>query len=265
MPQPAIFNDKVIILRLVNLGCPLEDARTYSINNCMVPTIPGKNFSHISAWASGVPVPLCLDQALGIDPIAIYKKAGKKVLDPAKITSMEEVLDAFMENYSLVIHRLVKIANIADALYREWAPRPFLSSIIDDSIERAQDVRDWNYIPDYRDVTIFGLNTVADSLAAVKKVVFDDKKVSMTKLIEALKANWEGYQDIRQMCLKAPKFGNDDDYVDLISREVGRRISEETSSCKTNWAPASTVTERLPPPGGASAVSARLPGRKEIW
>jgi formate C-acetyltransferase len=235
MPQPAIFNDKVIVLRMVKLGCLLEDARNYSINNCMVPTIPGKNFSHISAWASGVPVPLCLNQALGIDPLAIYKKAGKKVLDPNKIKSMEEVMDAFMENYSLIIHRLVKIANIADALYREWVPRPFLSSIIDDCIDRAQDVRDWNYMPDYRDVTIFGLNTVADSLAAIKKVVFDDKKVTMEKLVEALKANWEGFEDIRQMCLKAPKFGNDDDYVDLISREVGRRINDETFACKTNW------------------------------
>ena len=235
MPQPAIFNDKVVILRLVNLGCPLEDARTYSINNCMVPTIPGKNFSHISAWASGVPVPLCLNQAMGIDPLAIYKKAGKTTIDPNKLGSMEELLEAFVENYKLIIHRLVKIGNIADALYREWVPRPFLSTIIDDCIERAQDVRDWNYTPDYRDVTIFGLNTVADSLAAVKKVVFDDKKVSMAKLVEALKANWEGFEDIRQMCLKAPKFGNDDDYVDLVSREVGRRISEETNKCKTNW------------------------------
>ena len=235
MPQPAIFNDKVVVLRLVNLGTPLEDARNYSINNCMVPTIPGKNFSHISAWASGVPAPLCLNQALGIDPLAIYKKAGNRVLDPEKITSMEELFDATMENYRLVIHRLVRIANIADALYKEWAPRPFLSSVIDDCIDRAQDVRDWNYMPDYRDVTLFGLNTVADSLTAVKKVVFEDKKVTMKQLVEALRNNWKGHEEIRQMCLRAPKFGNDDDYADLTSRDVARRIEEETSKCKTNW------------------------------
>ncbi len=235
MPQPAIFNDKVCVLRLVKMGTPLEDARNYSINNCMVPTIPGKNFSHISAWASGVPAPLCLNQALGIDPLAIYKKAGNKVLDPEKITSMQELFDAFIENYRLVIHRLVRIANIADALYKEWVPRPFLSSVIDDCIERAQDVRDWNYMPDYRDVTLFGLNTVADSLTAVKKVVFEDKKITMKQLVEALKNNWKGYEEIRQLCLRAPKFGNDDNYADLISNEVACRIEEETSKCKTNW------------------------------
>jgi len=235
MPQPAIFNDKVVVLRLVNMGTPIEDARNYSINNCMVPTIPGKNFSHISAWASGVPAPLCLNQALGIDPLAIYKKAGNRVLDPEKVKSVDEVFDAAMENYRLIIHRLVRLGNIADALYKEWAPRPFLSSVIDDCIERAEDVRDWNYKPDYRDVTLFGLNTVADSLTAVKKVVFDDKKATMAQLVQALKDNWKGHEELRQLCLRAPKFGNDDDYADLMSREVARRLEEETAQCKTNW------------------------------
>jgi formate C-acetyltransferase len=233
MPQPAIFNDKVNIVRLVNLGCSLEDARSYSINNCMVPTIPGKNLNHISAWASGVPLPLCLTTALGM-PHLLYKKAGETVIDPGKIGSFEELMDATVENYKWTIHRLVLIGNLADALYREYAPRPFLSAILDDCIERAQDAREWNYEPDYRDVTLFGLNTVADSLAAIKKVVFEDKKASMGEMIDALKKNWEGYETLRKACLDAPKFGNDDDYVDLISRELARRFSQETQKCRTN-------------------------------
>jgi formate C-acetyltransferase len=233
MPQPAIFNDKVNIVRLVNLGCSLEDARSYSINNCMVPTIPGKNLNHISAWASGVPLPLCLTTALGI-PHLLYKKAGETVIDPGQIGSFEELMDATVENYKWTIHRLVLVGNLSDALYREYAPRPFLSAILDDCIERAQDAREWNYKPDYRDVTLFGLNTVADSLAAIKKVVFDDKKASMGEMIDALKKNWEGYESLRKACLDAPKFGNDDDYVDLISRELARRFSEETQKCRTN-------------------------------
>jgi len=235
MPQPAIFNDKVNLPRLIELGCPVEDAREYSINNCMVPTIPGKNFNHISAWASGVPLPMCLNAALDIpDPIPFYKKAGPNKIDPRTISSIEELLDATVENYKWVIHRLVLIGNITDALYKEYAPRPFLSTLIDECIERAQDVRDWNYNPDYRDITLFGLNTVADSLAAIKKVVFEDKKVAMEELVEAVRSNWQGYEKIRKLCLEAPKFGNDDDYVDLISLEFARRISEETMKCKTN-------------------------------
>jgi formate C-acetyltransferase len=143
-------------------------------------------------------------------------------------------MDAMVENYTWTIRRLVLVGNLSDALYREYAPRPFLSAILDDSIERAQDVREWNYEPDYRDVTLFGLNTVADSLAAIKKVVFEDGKASMPELIDALQKNWEGYEDLRKACLEAPKFGNDDDYVDLISRELGRRIGDETRRCRTN-------------------------------
>lgn len=235
MPQPAIFNDKVNLPRLVELGCPIEDAREYSINNCMVPTIPGKNFNHISAWAAGVPLPMCLNAALDIpDPIPFYKKAGPNRIDPARISSIDELLDATVENYKWVIHRLVLIGNISDALYKEYAPRPFLSTLIDDCIERAEDVRDWNYDPDYRDVTLFGLNTVADSLAAIKKLVFDEKKVSMQEMLEAIRKNWQGHEKLRKLCLAAPKFGNDDDYVDLLSLEFASRISEETMKCKTN-------------------------------
>ncbi len=235
MPQPAIFNDKVNLPRLVELGCSIEDAREYSINNCMVPTIPGKNFNHISAWAAGVPLPMCLNAALDIpDPIPFYKKAGPNKIDPATISSIDELLDATVENYKWVIHRLVLIGNISDALYKEYAPRPFLSTLIDDCIERAEDVRNWNYQPDYRDVTLFGLNTVADSLAAIKKVVFDDKKASMEELLEAIRNNWQGHEKLQKMCLNAPKFGNDDDYVDFLSLEFASRVSEETMKCKTN-------------------------------
>ncbi len=221
MPQPAFFNDNVNITRLVSLGVPLEDAQNYSINNCMVPTIPGKNFNHRSAWATAIPLPQELTKTL--------KNVGETA------TSVEELIDDFTENYKFRIKKLVFLSNIADSFYKEYVPRPFLSALLDDSIERAQDVREWNYIPDYRDVVILGLNNVADSFAAIKKLVFEEKKVTMSELIDALKKNWRGkYQDLRKLFIDAPKFGNDDDYVDLISRNLGKMIMTETMKCKTN-------------------------------
>lgn len=220
MPQPAFFNDKVNIPRLVSLGIPLSDARNYSINNCMVPTIPGKNLNHRSAWANAVPLPKLLYEVL--------------ISKGEEVKSVEELIDVFIENYGIRIRKLVFLSNIADSLYRQYVPRPFLSAMLDESIERAQDIREWNYNPDYRDVVILGLNNVADSIAAIKKLVFDEKKISMKELLTALKNNWEGYEEIRRMCLEAPKFGNDDDYVDLISREVAKRVTQETMKCKTN-------------------------------
>ncbi|MFX0002472.1 MAG: pyruvate formate lyase family protein [Candidatus Hermodarchaeota archaeon] len=221
MPQPAFFNDNVIITRLVSFGVPLEDAQNYSINNCMVPTIPGKNFNHRSAWATAIPVPQELTKTL--------KNIGETA------TSVEELIEDFTENYKFRIKKLVFLSNIADCFYKEYVPRPFLSALHDDAIERAQDVREWNYALDYRDVVILGLNNVADSFAAIKKLVFEEKKVTMSELIDALRKNWRGkYKDLRKLFIDAPKFGNDDDYVDSISRRLGKMIMEETMKCKTN-------------------------------
>jgi len=222
MPQPAFFNDKVIITRLLTLGVPLHDARNYSINNCMVPTIPGKNFNHRSAWATAIPLPQELTKTL--------KSIGENA------NSVEELIDDFMENYKFRIKKLVFLSNIADTFYQEYVPRPFLSAILDDSIERAQDIREWNYVLDYRDVVILGLNNVADSFAAIKKLVFEEKKLTMKEVVDAVKKNFRGKnEDIRRMCIEAPKFGNDDDYVDSISSEIGKRITIETMKCKTNY------------------------------
>ena len=107
------------------------------------------------------------------------KSAGDRTVELATLSSVDELLDATVENCKRLAHSLVLIANIADALYQEYAPRPFLSAMIDDCIERAQDVRDWNYTPDYREIVVIGLNNAADSLAAIKKLVFDEKKISM--------------------------------------------------------------------------------------
>lgn len=235
MPQPGIFNDNVNIPRLVKAGIPIEVARTYSILSCMIPTIPGKNLAHRGSWANWLPIPLCLTAALGLDVLPGYwkKPLGKSLPEPEKISSMEELMDATMENCTEIMHTLVAISNIADALFEEYVPRPFLSAILDDSIERATDIRAWNWGPGYREIIVCGLNNAADSLAAIKKLVFDEQKVSMAELLKALKNNWEGYEDLRQICLAAPKFGNDDDYVDLISRELGIRIAKAAKNCKT--------------------------------
>jgi pyruvate formate-lyase/glycerol dehydratase family glycyl radical enzyme len=221
MPQPAFFNDNVNITRLVSLGVPLEDAQNYSINNCMVPTIPGKNFNHRSAWATAIPLPQELIKTL--------KNIGEKA------SSVEELIEDFTENYKFRIKKLVFLSNIADHFYKEYVPRPFLSALLDDSIERAQDVREWNYILDYRDVVILGLNNVADSFAAIKKLIFEEKKLTMSELLDALRKNWRGkYEDLRNLFIDAPKFGNDDDYVDLISRRLANMVTTETMKCKTN-------------------------------
>ena len=79
-----------------------------------------------------------------------------------------------------------------------------------------------------------GLINVADSLAALKKLVFEEKKVSMPEVLDALKNNWEGREGLRQTFLKAPKFGNDDDYVDEIARKIQSMTAAEMKNVKNS-------------------------------
>lgn len=130
-------------------------------------------------------------------------------------------------NDNVNIPRLTDISNIADVLMKKYIPRPFLSAVLDGNIEKACDMRDWEYLG-MRHHLVFGCNNVAGGLAAIKKLVFDDKAISLEEFCNAVANNFEGnYENIRLMIeQKVPKFGNDDDYVDLISKGIMLKVKE---------------------------------------
>jgi formate C-acetyltransferase len=234
--QPAIFNDRTVIPRFIDMGVPLEEARTYSINNCMYPIIPGKNMTTRTGSAGCIFLPKCLELTLnrGRD-----MKTGKLIScetpEPSTFTSIEEITDAVMEHYRFYCDKAFHLSNFGDALYEEYLPRPFLSALLDGCIERAEDTRKWNYLP-YKSMGVIGTINVVDALAAIKKLIFEEKRLSMAELIDILKKNWEGNEEVRMMFQNnAPKFGNDDDYVDLIARDLYYRIADETKKFKTYY------------------------------
>ena len=105
-------------------------------------------------------------------------------------------------------------------------PRPFYSALLEGCIEKGKDTRQWAYPSMIHDFcVIIGPTNVVDSIGAIKKLVFDEKKITMPELIKAMDNNWEDCEDLRQMVLQAPKYGNDDDYVDEIAREVHHKTS----------------------------------------
>ncbi|MFA4910849.1 MAG: pyruvate formate lyase family protein, partial [Desulfobacteria bacterium] len=123
--------------------------------------------------------------------------------------------------------KIEKIENTCRSLYEKYLPRPFYSALLDGCIEKGKDSRQWAYPSMIHDFNVMiGPTNVADSIAAIKKVVFEDKKISMDELIKAMDNNWEGFEDIRQMMIQAPKYGNDDDFADQIAVEVHHRTSE---------------------------------------
>jgi len=240
--QPAIFNDKAVIPRYTERGISLEEARSYSINNCMLPVIPGKNITTRTQAGGLLFLHKCLELALnrGRD-----MKTGQLISfetpDPAAFTSIEEIRDAVLKHYSFYCDKAFRISDMADALYEEYLPRPFLSAFLDGCIERAEDSGKWSYMP-WKTLGVLGGINVVDSLAAVRKFVFEEKRLTMAELILILKNNWEGKEGIRMMFLNdAPKFGNDDDSVDLIARDLYYRIAEETKRFSTYYGTAGFV------------------------
>ena len=223
---PSFFNDRALIPTLQKWGVPLEDARDYAVTGCVYLEIPGKNIARRAMGA--LVLPKCLWWALhrGINP-PTKEQWGAPTPDPAAFQSMEEVMDAYLEQVRFFFGRLNKIENTCRSLYEKYLPRPFYSAVLEGCIERGQDSRKWAYPSRVHDFcVIIGPTNVADSLAAIKKVVFEDQKITMAQLIEALDHNWEGYEEIRQMMLRAAKYGNDDDYADEIAARVHHRTSE---------------------------------------
>jgi formate C-acetyltransferase len=156
---------------------------------------------------------------------------GARTSDPATFTSWEGVFEAYLEQVKFFTTKLAQLENTCRDLYAKYCPRPFYSAIVEGCIEKGKECKQWIYPSMVHDMTIvIGTTNVADSLAAIKKVVFEDRLASLPELIGIMDKNWEGRDDIRQACLNAPKFGNDDDYVDLIAREAhhGTEAAMET-------------------------------------
>jgi formate C-acetyltransferase len=174
---------------------------------------------------------LALNQ--GVDWLS-GQKAGVPTPDPLTYKSIDDIIEATMQQFNFYMEKEVYINNIADALYQEYLPRPLISALSDECIGRGKDIRDYYYF--HRNYVMpTGVNNVADSLAAIKKLVFEEKKITMSQLLDAMKKNFEGQEELRQMLLSAPKFGNDDDYVDSIAEKVHFRILEDTRKYTTYY------------------------------
>ena len=228
----SFFNDDYFYIpHLTSLGLPVEDARNYALEGCMRWVIPGKAMGQ-RALAGNFVLPKCLEYALsrGMDKFS-GKQWGVATPDPRTFGSIEDVIQAYLEQVRFFAEKLVIINNLVDVLDEQYLPQPLLSALMDGCIEHGQDCRVYKYFAKTI-IQPVGQTTVANSLAAMKKLIFDDKKVFMEDLLDALEGNWEGREELRQIFMDAPKFGNDDDYVDLIARDIHQRTNDTISSFK---------------------------------
>ncbi len=212
-------SDDTIIQQLLADGKPIELARDYSIDGCFQPTISG--------WSQDIPggpfnMPLILELALNDGVSRQYgTQLGPKTGDPRKFKSYDELWDAYKKQVEALIPYSILYKNSDKQLYAELCPSPYQSSLFHGCIERGIDVVAGGTAPYLTHCTsLAGAPNVGDSLAAIKKAVFEDKRLTMDQVIKALDKNFEGEEEVLHILKSAPKFGNDDDYVDSIVNDV---------------------------------------------
>lgn len=224
--MPAFFNDNNTIPILLKNGTPFEEARNHAIVGCIYPTIAGKTRHDVSPGILNMAK--CLEMALnnGFDPVT-KKKIGVESGDPRKFHSFEELLEAFQKQLFFSLHLLTKPWRIIEAIYREKVPSLFCSTLVDDCLEKGMTIEEGGARYNHAMLPETGNANVADSLAAIKWLVFDKRELDIDTLLKALDANFKGYESLRKLLLGLPKYGNDDNYVDSIFVTTANMFAEE--------------------------------------
>ena len=233
---PAFLNDQAAVRNFLAMGVDYEDAIEWCAAGCLSYTIPHCQLPVRMPLYINIPKVFEITLNNGIDP-RTGLQAGIQTGDPAKFTCIEEHYEAFWKQYSYFIDKAIKDYYVGYGAKMERLGTPFTAALLDDCITKGLDVFEGG--ERYPQLAVCfgqrGCVDVTDSLAAIKKLVFDDKKLTMSELLDALARNWDGKEDIRQLCLQAPKYGNDNDYVDEIFNQVSLEANEIILSSPNPW------------------------------
>ena len=160
--------------------------------------------------------------------LATGKQIGPSTGDPKSFVSFDQFFMAFKVQLQHLLEWIIRVNDLADAGRARWEPVAYLSALVGGCLENGLDANAGGAHYNFLTVEGVALATAADSLAAIKKLVFETHQLEMDQLLNALKENFEGFEPMRQTLLnKAPKYGNDDPYVDAIAHEVSRFWTEE--------------------------------------
>lgn len=199
---PAYYNDEVIIPSLMNRGLTLRDARDYNIIGCVEPQKSGKTEGWHDAAFFNMCRPLELVFSNGMDKGVRIGPATGNVED---MTTFEQFYDAYKKQMDYAIQLLVNADNAIDMAHAERCPLPFLSSMVDDCMKVGKTVQEGGAVYNFTGPQGFGVANMADSLYSVKTLVYDEKKITMGELKEALATNYGkglGAEDVAAMTAK---------------------------------------------------------------
>ncbi|MFX0114487.1 MAG: formate C-acetyltransferase/glycerol dehydratase family glycyl radical enzyme [Candidatus Hodarchaeota archaeon] len=223
----GIFNDEIIVKSLLRKGIPLQEARNYATVGCVELAPFGTSFT--SSDAALFNIALCLELALAKgESSALGEKIGLETKSPINFQSMEEIISAFKTQLAHFVEEMAEGSNWFEEANKAIKPTPFLSLCVDDCFEAGQDITAGSARYNFTGVQGVGLADVADSLTALDQLVFTEKKISMEELLKALRTNFKGKKELRQLLVnRAPKYGNDEPLADRYAQLVAQVYSEE--------------------------------------
>ena len=216
---PAYYNDEVIIPALQNRGLSLEDAREYNIIGCVEPQKAGKTEGWHDAAFFNMCRPLELVFSNGMDK---GEMVGIPTGDVTQMKNFDEFFDAYKKQMEYCISLLVNADNAIDVAHAERCPLPFLSCMIDDCLKEGKSVQEGGAVYNFTGPQGFGIANMADGLFAIRKLVYEDKKVSMKELKEALAWNYDKGLD-------AQSAGDMTEMIMKAMQKAGRNVDASTA------------------------------------
>ena len=219
LSMPAFISDRSYTRFFTMHGAAEEDARDFCLAGCVDPTIPGR----ARTQACGMYVtPMMLEFFLndGVDP-TIGLQVGNPGPDLDSYASYEEFLAALKSEIRHYMSLGAEKNNLENYVMRDLYPLPFHSALFRDGIKSAQDlyVRRFDF-ENNAVLNAVGMVNLGNSVYAIKKLVYDEKRLTLSRFKEILDADWEGHEELRQLCLSLPKYGNGIDEVDNVVADL---------------------------------------------
>ena len=230
--EPKIFNDDVTIPSMLSSGIELEDARNYHVVGCVEPDVSGKEYGWHDCGHMNIARVLELaindGRCFNCGPScprwakcgATGSCLGLRTGSLETMTSFDQVLQAYDEQMKYWCDRLVGYLNAVDIAHMAVRPLPLLSILMDNCIESGKDVVRGGTKYNFSGPQGIGIGTTGDGLATIKQLVFDEKKITGKELLDAVRANWEGYEPLYAYVNsdRVHHYGNDDDYADELTK-----------------------------------------------
>ena len=224
--MPQFFNDEAIIHALIDLGIEKKDALNYAIVGCVELTTHGNNLGWSDAAMFNLNKALELTLNHG-KCLLTHEQIGLDLGGLDTYDTFDDLENAFQKQIDYFIEKMMQCEIVVEKAHQDCLPTAFLSSVIDDCLEKGLDVTKGGAKYNLSGIQMIQIANLADSLAAMKQLVYDEHMIDAKELLKALQADFQGYEIIQTMLLnKVPKYGNDVEWVDRLGAKWAEYFRE---------------------------------------